>query len=291
MVTGQTRCDRCQGLLPPEPRSVLEEAEVAGFRLVRELGAGRFSHSWLAEDAASRPVVLKLLRRYAADAGAVERFVAEADRLVAAPELDHPNVARPLAAGVHLVQALFLVYDSGGEATLADELRQRGRVTPARALELCAQVCEGLAAAHRAGLLHGDLKPANVGLTRLADGSEQAVVLDVATSHLLAGIGLRDEGPLPLASAAYMSPEEAAGRRKDARSDLYSAGVLLFQLISGRLPVTGALPGSSCRRIANSGRCGCATPAGRCTTIWKRSSPAFSPRTRCTGPPPATSWR
>ncbi|HET9753531.1 MAG TPA: serine/threonine-protein kinase, partial [Myxococcales bacterium] len=240
LVAGQTRCDRCQGLLPPEPRSPLQEAEVAGFRLVRELGAGRFSHSWLAEDAASRPVVVKLLRRYAADPEAVQRFLEEAERLAAAPELDHPHVARPLSAGVHLVQALFLVYESGGEATLADELRQRGRVAPARALELCAQVCEGLSAAHRAGLLHGDLKPANVGLTRLGDGTEQAVVLDVATSHLLAGIGLRDGGMLPLSSAAYLSPEEAAGRRQDARSDLYSAGVLLFQLLSGRLPVMGA---------------------------------------------------
>ncbi|HET7787023.1 MAG TPA: serine/threonine-protein kinase [Myxococcales bacterium] len=247
VVTGQTRCDRCQGLLQPEPRSPLQEAEVAGFRLLRELGAGRFSHSWLAQDPASRPVVVKLLRRYAADPEAVRRFLEEAERLAAAPELAHPHVARPLAAGVHLVQALFLVYESGGEATLADELRQRGRVAPARALELCAQVCEGLAAAHRAGLLHRDLKPANVGLTRLDDGTEQAVVLDVATSHLLAGIGLRDDGMLPLSSAAYVSPEEAAGRRQDARSDLYSAGVLLFHVISGRLPVMGATAGELLR--------------------------------------------
>ncbi|HEY6911247.1 MAG TPA: serine/threonine-protein kinase, partial [Myxococcales bacterium] len=205
---------------------------------MRELGAGRFSRSWLAEDADGRPFVLKLLRRHPADAEAVERFLEEAARLVAAPELDHPNVARPVAAGDHAGR-LFLVYDSGGEATLADELRQSGRVLPARALELCAQLCEGLAAAHRAGVLHRDLKPANVGLTRLADGSEQAVLLDVATSHLLAGIGLREEGSLPLSSAAYLSPEEAAGRPSNPRSDLYAAGVLLFQLISGRLPVQG----------------------------------------------------
>jgi hypothetical protein len=230
-----------------ESSSAPQHGEVAGFRLVRELGAGRFSRSWLAEDAESRPFVLKLLRRYPSDPEAVQRFLEEAERLVAAPELDHPNVARLAAAGVHPVQALFVVYDSGGEATLADELRQRGRIAPARALELCAQVCEGLAAAHRAGVLHRDLKPANVGLTRLADGTEQAVVLDVATSHLLAGIGLRDEGVLPLSSAASLSPEEAAGRPPDPRSDLYAAGVLLFQLISGRLPVMGATAGELLR--------------------------------------------
>jgi len=240
VVAGQTRCDRCQGLSQPEPRSPLQQAEVAGFKFLHELGAGRFSHSWLAEDARSHAVVVKLLRRYATDPNAVQRFLAEAERLAADPGLDHPNLAKPLSAGVHLVQALFLVYEHGGALTLADELRQRGRVPPARALELCAQICEGLAAAHRIGLVHRDLKPANVGLTRLSDGTEQAVVLDVATSHLLSGIGLREGGILPLSSAAYMSPEEAAGQPLDARSDLYGVGVLLFQLLSGRLPLMGA---------------------------------------------------
>jgi len=240
VVSGQTLCDRCQGLLHPDPSSPLQQAEVAGFRLIHELGAGRFSHSWLGEDYRSHAVVLKLLRRYAPDAEAVQRFVAEAERLATSPGLDHPHLARPLSAGVHVVQALFLVYQGGGELTLADELRQRGRVLPSRALELCAQICEALAALHREGVLHLDLKPANVGLTRLSDGTEQAVLLDGATSHLLAHIGLRDSGgELPLSSAAYTAPEQAAGGGADPRSDLYSVGVLLFQLISGRLPVMG----------------------------------------------------
>ncbi|MFN2550248.1 MAG: serine/threonine-protein kinase [Myxococcales bacterium] len=239
VVSGQTLCDKCHGLAHPEPASPLQHAEVAGYRLVMELGAGRFAHTWLAEDDQGRPMVLKLLRRYAPDPNTVQRFLAEAQRLAAAPELDHPYVARPVTAGVHLVSAFFLVYQSGGEVTLADELRQRGRVVPPRALEFCAQVAEGLAAAHRVGVLHLDLKPANVGLTKAADGTEQAVVLDVATSHLLLKTGLRDAGPLPLSSAAYMSPEEAAGRTPDARSDIYSLGVVLFQLISGRLPMMG----------------------------------------------------
>jgi serine/threonine protein kinase len=240
VVSGQTLCDRCQGLMQPDPSSPLQQAEVAGFRLIHELGAGRFSHSWLGEDYRSHAVVVKLLRRYAPDADAVQRFVAEAERLATSANLDHPNLARPLSAGVHLVQALFLVYQGGGELTAADELRQRGRVLPSRALELCAQICEGLAALHREGVLHLDLKPANVGLTRLSDGTEQAVILDGATSHLLAHIGLLDGGELPLSTAAYTAPEQAEGRAAGPQSDLYSAGVLLYQLISGRLPMTGA---------------------------------------------------
>jgi serine/threonine protein kinase len=242
VIAGQTLCDRCQGLAHPEPRSPLQEAEIAGLRLLHELGAGRFSHSWLGEDARSHAVVLKLLRRYAPDPEAVQRFLAEAERLVTIADLDHPYVARPLWAGVHLVQAFFLVYESGGELTLADELRQHGRVRAARALELCAQICEGLGAVHRAGVLHLDLKPANVGLTRLSDGTEQAALLDAVTSHLLHHVGLRDGHPIPIATAAYTAPEQAAGEGADERSDLYSVGVLLFQLLSGRLPVSGATP-------------------------------------------------
>src|SRR5205823_5730056 len=239
VLADQLLCDRCHGLAHPEPESPLHEAEVAGFRLRHELGAGRFSRSWLGEDARSHAVVVKLLRRYAPDTPAAERFVEEAERLAGAAELDHPHVARLLFAGVHLVQAFFLVYESGGELTLADELRQRGRVRPARALELCAQICEGLGAAHRAGVLHLDLKPANVGLRRLSDGTEQAVLLDAATTHLLAHAGLHDDAPLPIASAAYTAPEQASGAAADERSDLYAVGILLFQLVSGRLPVTG----------------------------------------------------
>jgi serine/threonine-protein kinase len=239
-LAGQSLCDKCQGLAHPEPPpSPLQHAEVAGYKLVQELGAGRFAVSWLAHDAEGRAVVLKLLRRYAPDPNTVQRFLAEAQRACAAPELDHPHLARPLNAGVHLVSAFFLVYASGGEMTLADELRQRGRVLPARALELCAQIAEGLASAHRAGVLHLDLKPANVGVTRLADGTEQVLVLDAATTHLLGKAGLRDGATLPLSSAAYMSPEEAAGKPLDPRSDLYSLGVLLYQLLSGRLPFMG----------------------------------------------------
>ena len=240
LVSGQTVCDKCQGLAHPEPASPLQQAEVAGYKLLHELGAGRFAHSWLAEDELGQPVVVKLLRRYADSPEAVKRFLDEAQRLAGAAELDHPHLARPLSAGVHLVQAFFLVYQSGGEQTLADELRQRGRVLPGRALEFCAQLCDALAVAHALGLVHLDLKPANVGITKAADGSEQAVVLDLVTAHLLAKAGLAEPGPLPLSSAAYLSPEQARGLPLDGRSDLYSVGVLLFQLVSGRLPLMGS---------------------------------------------------
>src|SRR5690348_5215213 len=100
--------------------------------------------------------------------------------------MEHPSVAPLLTGGVQLASALFLVYRSSGETTLADELRSRGRIVASRALELGAQLAEAFGALHSAGVLHLDLKPANVALTRDGHGEEHAVLLDAATAHLLA---------------------------------------------------------------------------------------------------------
>jgi hypothetical protein len=184
--------------------------------------------------------VVKLLHAYAPDPTTVQRFLGEVHRVAPLPAMEHASVAPLLNGGVQLASALFLVYRSGGDSTLADELRSRGRIVASRALELGAQLAEAFGALHAAGVLHLDLKPSNVGLTRDADGTEHAVLLDAATAHLLARADVRDEGPLPLSTAAYISPEEAGGGVSGPRSDLYSLGALLFQCISGRLPVLGS---------------------------------------------------
>ena len=235
----QSFCDSCSGLHVPEESSPLKETHVGSYQLVHQLGAGRFSNSWLAELPDGAGVVLKLLRSYAPDPETVQRFVAESQRLAAPGTHDHTGVARILEAGVQIGGALFLVYESGGELTMADELRGRGRMLPARALDLCAQLCDGLQVLHDSGLRHFGIKPANVGLAKDEQGLESAVLLDAFTAHLLIHAGLRETGTLPLSTAAYLSPEEAAGAQSDGRADLYAIGVLLFQLISGRLPIMG----------------------------------------------------
>src|SRR5438309_8685061 len=212
-LADQALCAACQREVPPEPRAHLRESDVAGCKLVHQLGSGGFATTWLAEAADGSSVVVKLLHAYAPDPATVQRFLAEVQRLAHLPELEHPSIAQLLSGGVQLGTALFLVYRSGGDATLADELRSRGRIVASRALELGAQLAEALGALHAAGVLHLDLKPSNVALSRDADGTEHAVLLDAATAHLLARADVREEGPLPLSTAAYISPERSEERR------------------------------------------------------------------------------
>jgi serine/threonine protein kinase len=234
----QQICDECLAALS-HPTASESRPLIGSYSLAHELGAGRFSTSWLAEAPNGGGVILKLLRAYAPDGETTKRFLDEAKRLGQSALLDHAGLARVLDAGVHAGGSLFLVYESGGEITLADELRGRGRLVTGRSLELCAQLCEALHALHKNGFSHFDVKPANVGVTKDDDGVEQAVLLDGATGHLLMHAGLRETGMMPISTAAYLSPELASGRPADERSDLYSVGVLLYQLVSGRLPFTG----------------------------------------------------
>src|SRR5438067_1934548 len=239
-LADQSLCVACERVVPPDPRGHLRESDVAGCKLVHQLGSGRFATSWLAEAADGDAVVVKLLHAYAPDSATVQQFLAEVQRIAHLPQLEHPSIAQLLTGGVQLGSALFVVYRSGGEATLADELRSRGRIVASRALELGAQLAEGLGALHRAGILHLDLKPANVALLREPDRGERAILLDAATAHLLACAEVTDDSPPSLSTAAYVSPEEARGGEAGRRSDLCSLGALLFQCVSGRRPVLGS---------------------------------------------------
>ena len=233
-VPTQELCDSCSGLAPAEA-SPLASATVAGFKLVRQAGAGRFGTSWLGE-APEGWAVVKLLHDFATDGQHVERFL---DAAAEASLVRAPNLAGLLTAGALPGGHLFVVYEFGGDDTLADVLRSQARLSPPRALDVCAEVAEGLAALHAQDILHRDLKAANVALWLDEDNSEMARLLDAATAHVVTRAKLRGAAPLPLSSAATTSPEEARGEPVDARADLYALGVILFQALSGRLPVAG----------------------------------------------------
>ncbi len=190
---------------------------------------------------ARRDVALKVLRpELSRRDGGVQRFLSEAR---AAWKLDDPRVARVLEARIssegHPYQAMELL--SG--CTLADRLGRRGRLEVIEALVLARDLAAALDHAHRAGVVHGDLKPENVFLVDGVSGGTEVKVIDfggaaAATESFLAN---KDRMPAAevLGTPAYMSPEQVRGAAVDAWTDLYALGVVLHEMLAGALPFSG----------------------------------------------------
>ena len=182
-----------------------------------------------------RPVALKLLApERARDEGFRERFQRES-RMAAA--IDHPNVIPVYAAGEH-DGSLYLVMRYVSGTDLHALLRESGALSPARAADVVAQVAAALDAAHRAGLVHRDVKPANVLLA-----GEHAYLSDFGLTRLAGSdSGLTESGQW-LGTVEYCSPEQLRGRRTDARADVYSLGCVLFAALTGGPPFAhGTVP-------------------------------------------------
>ncbi|MHA7208291.1 protein kinase domain-containing protein [Arthrobacter sp. MDT1-65] len=216
----------------------LEGATVDGRYVVQSrLARGGMSTVYLATDRRlDRRVALKVLYPHLADEpGFVDRFEQEAK---SAARLSHPHVVGVLDQGVDEVDGqpvAYLVMEFVAGRTLREVLREHGRLTPRHALTLVDAVVEGLAAAHEAGLIHRDVKPENVllsdaGTVKIADfGLARAVSASTGTATLVGTV-------------AYLSPELVLGRPAEAQSDIYSTGVMLFELLTGRQPFTGETP-------------------------------------------------
>lgn len=206
-------------------------AAVGPYRVVRALGRGGMGVVHLAHDPRlDRLVALKLLpASVASDESTANRLVEEAR---AASTLDHPNIETIYDIGAtYEGRPYFAMAYYEGE-TLADLIRE-GPVPVGTALTLAAQIVEGLRAAHACGIIHRDVKPANVMVT--ADGI--AKILDFG---LAGGVGAGRGGPAP-GTLAYMSPEQTRGST-DARTDLWSFGVVCYEMLAGHRPFSGADP-------------------------------------------------
>ena len=203
---------------------------VAGrYGVERTLGGGGMAVVYLARDEElGRPVAVKVLAENLADDPELrERFVREA-RLAA--RLSHPNVVRVYDAGEE--DGLpFIVMECVDGESLAETIRREGRIDPDRVVELGVQACAGLEHAHRAGLIHRDVKPAN--LLTTADGTLK--VADFGIAHAVGGTRVTAVGTV-LGTAAYLSPEQALGEPVTPASDLYSLGACLYELVAGKPP-------------------------------------------------------
>jgi eukaryotic-like serine/threonine-protein kinase len=207
------------------------------YRIIREIGRGGMGVVYEAEDLKlKRTVALKFLPPgLTADPESRERFVHEAQ---AASGLDHANICNiheideAEAGGMYIAMACYR-----GESL--KETAARGPLEPARAVDIAWQVAEGLAKAHGQGMVHRDIKPGNVMVT--ADGV--AKILDFGLAKLAGEAHLTLPGTT-LGTVAYMSPEQARGDEVDARTDVWSLGVVLYEMATGSLPFGGDKEGA-----------------------------------------------
>jgi predicted Ser/Thr protein kinase len=215
---------------------------IAGrFRIEREIGTGGMGTVYLATHLdLERPVAVKIIRReFASDADVADRFLREARTMA---KLRHPNAAMIFDAGNLPDGRHFIVMEFVEGETLSQALAREGRFSFTRAVDIATQICDVLEEAHRIGIVHRDLKPSNILL-----GKRGVCVLDFGVAKVLASSAestfthaSTGSGQL-IGTPRYMSPEQCLGQRVGARSDLYSLGVLTYEMLAGRPPFVDPL--------------------------------------------------
>jgi serine/threonine protein kinase len=212
------------------PQVLLDRYEVGPL-----LGAGGMAEVYEGRDRLlARRVAIKVLQsQYARDQSFLLRFKREAQ---AAASLSHPNVVAVYDTGSE-DGTHFIVMEFVDGRTLRDIIRTEGPLYPARAAEICADVCAALVAAHARGLIHRDIKPGNVMLT--PDGKVKVMDFGIARATTSETI---TQTAAVIGTAQYISPEQAQGQTVDYRSDLYSLGCCLYEMLTGTVPFTGATP-------------------------------------------------
>ena len=216
---------------------VIERNLSERYRLEGRIGQGGMAIVYAGVDSVlRRRVAIKVLRDdLAADADFVARFYTEAQH---AARLSHPNIVNIYDVGRE-GESYFIVMELVEGATLADMIRNGERLPEAVAIDFAIQICVGLAYAHRQGILHRDVKPANILVTKddvvkLSDFGIARAVTSQTVSVTMPG--------MVMGSVHFMSPEQAQGNETQVASDLYSLGIVLYVMLTGKLPYTGDSP-------------------------------------------------
>jgi serine/threonine protein kinase len=213
------------------------DRSVAHYNLLERIGEGALGDVYRARDTqVGRTIALKLVPDAAfTRAAKAERFLEDAR---AAAALSHPNIATLFDVGEY-DGGSYLAYEFASGGTLRQEMAGQA-VNPRRAVELAVQIADALAEAHAHGILHTDLRPDTIFVTQ--KGSAKVLEFGMArwthggTTRTLAGASPQSLGPDALPIVSYLSPEQAIGGRVDARTDVFSLGVILYEMLTGRNP-------------------------------------------------------
>jgi serine/threonine protein kinase/Tfp pilus assembly protein PilF len=217
---------------PPDGQLTTGSAFAGKYRVIGEIGRGGMAVVYKAEDTnLKRLVALKLLSpNFTLDGGAKERFVREAQ---AASALDHSNICTIYEIDETRDGQMFIAmsYCEGG--TLGDRMRQ-GPFTSEEVVAIAIQIAEGLADAHEGGIIHRDIKPANIMMTPKG----QVKITDFGLAKLSGGERITEIG-VPMGTVTHMSPEQVRGEEVDQRTDIWSLGIVLYEMITGSVPFKG----------------------------------------------------
>jgi len=205
------------------------------YQIIEELGHGGMGRVYKVQDTKiGEKIALKLIRPEAGlDKKSLDRF---SNELKLARKIRHKNVCQMFDLGEDQgTRYITMEYVHGED--LKQLIRKVGRLSPGQSIGIARQVCDGLEEAHKLGVVHRDLKPQNI----MVDEDGKARIMDFGIARLLSGKSMTGAGVM-IGTPEYMSPEQVEGKDIDQRSDIYSLGVILYEMVAGRLPFIGDTP-------------------------------------------------
>lgn len=226
--------------------------EIGGrYRAKRIIGEGAFGAVFAAEHTlTAREVALKILHPHLVQTEQIaQRFLLEAQTMA---KIRHPGICQILDAGREQDGTIFLALELLEGETLEECLERKGKLPRPEALRIAVEVLDALAAAHAREIVHRDIKPANIYLNRESDGNSHAKLLDFGIAHVApkGGNKLTDAGVV-LGTPEYMPPEQARGKHIGPVSDVWAAGIVLYEMLSGMVPWSGESAAGVLIAVAN----------------------------------------